>query len=163
MTDKITTTIYNYTIRGNYATDYRSVPIAVEEGNALWVDYPLQRDEIIGGPCVGIKRDTLELIYQVYDVDESVFNHSHVTWWDKKVVENEVTITKLPTQKKKPISWKSRNRGGGVKHKNFDKTDAKLYYPETVKPPTPDKPTQKIINEPPMGIMNIIKKETPND
>ena len=56
-------TVYRYTVSGNYATDYRNIPIAVEEGNGLWVDHPLRRDEILGGICKAIKEDTLELIY----------------------------------------------------------------------------------------------------
>ena len=66
---------YRYTIRGNYATDYRGVPFAVEEGNGLMVNPDLQRDKIIGGVCKEIKEDTLELIYEIWEVDENKFKH----------------------------------------------------------------------------------------
>ena len=37
------------------------------------------------------------------------------------------SFVKLPPGKPQKTNWKSRNRGGGVKHKNFDKNDAKVY------------------------------------
>ena len=34
-------------------------------------------------------------------------------------------IIKLPRGPARPVNWYSRNRGGGVKHKNFDTSDTK--------------------------------------
>ena len=57
---------YRYTIRGNYATDYRGVPFAVEEGNGLMVNPDLQRDKIIGGVCKEIKEQGSLVVFPSY-------------------------------------------------------------------------------------------------
>ena len=41
-------------------------------------------------------------------------------------VESDV-LKKYSQGKSKKVNWAGRNRGGGVKHKNFDKNDAKSY------------------------------------
>ena len=152
MTEKITTTLYRYKLECTDAFAVLNIP-----GEYI--------DDLIGGAPLEI--NDVEVIYHIYDVaDESVFNNPSVIWWDKQLIENEVTLTKLPTKKGRRVSWKSRNRGCVVKHKNFDRTDDKLYYKETEKPKPkskPDKPIQKTIVEPPMGIMGIIKKENCDD
>ena len=156
MTEKITTTLYRYKLlTSSTAFDTFYVP-----GERV--------DDLIGGFASDVDANDEEVIFHIYDVaDESVFNHPWVIWWDKQLIENEITLTKLPTKKGRNVSWKSRNRGGGVKHKNFDKTDAKLYYKETEKPTKklnkPNKPIPKTITEPPGGIMGIFKKESCDD
>jgi hypothetical protein len=146
MTEKIITTLYRYKLEYTDAFAVLNIP-----GEYI--------DNLIGGAPLEI--NGLEVIFHIYDVaDESVFNHPWVIWWDKKVIENEITLTKLPTKNARNVNWKSRNRGGGVKHKNFDKTDAKLYYKETEKPTKKlNKPIPKTIIEPPGGIMGIFKNE----
>ena len=122
MTDKITTILYRYKlINGSNIYDTFFVPNE-------------DVDNFIGGIATEINKG--EIIYQIYDVaDETVFSHPWVSWWDKKVIENEVTLIKLPSEKGRNINWKSRNRGGGVRHKNFDKSATKPYksYTETPK------------------------------
>lgn len=145
MADKMITTLYRYKLQGSHLYDAFFVP-----GESI--------DDLIGGVASEIINS--EVVYHIYDLtDETLLNHPWVIWWDKKVIEKEVMITKLPSEKGTKINWKSRNRGGGVKHKNFDKTDAKLYYKETEKPKKLKNKTSKKINEPPKGIVNIIKKE----
>ena len=107
---------YRYTIRGNYATDYRGVPFAVEEGNGLMVNPDLQRDKIIGGVCKEIKEDTLELIYEIWEVDENKFKHPSVSSYKKVEIEVESKLVKLPSEKPKKINWKSSNKGGNGKN-----------------------------------------------
>lgn len=42
--------------------------------------------------------------------------------------ENEdQKIIKLPRGPSKPVNWYSRNRGGGVRHKNFDTASTKYW------------------------------------
>ena len=125
--------VYRYTIYGNYAEDYRNLSIAVKEGNELWVPPPLRKDEIIGGICKAIKEDTLELIYEIWEIDENKFKHPSVSDYKKVEIEVEPKVTKLPPGKTKKINWKSANRGGGVKHKNFDKKATKDCYAPLVK------------------------------
>jgi hypothetical protein len=125
-------TVYRYTIRGNYAADCRSLGIPVE-GNGLWVDRPLRRDEIIGGVCKAIKQDTLELIYEIWEIDENKLKHPSVSNYQKVEIEVEPKIVKLPSGKPKKTNWKSANRGGGVKHKDFDKKATKDCYAYLVK------------------------------
>ena len=126
-------TVYRYTVSGNYAVDYRNLHIAVEEGNGLWVDAPLRKDEILGGVCKAVKEDTLELIYEIWQIDESKFNHPSITNYKKVEIEVEPKIVKLPPGKPKKTNWKSANRGGGIKHKNFDKQATKDCYHILVK------------------------------
>jgi hypothetical protein len=155
MTEKITTTLYRYKVSAQIQ------PYHFDD-TLFFYHRDEQIDELIGGVAFGINEG--HIVFHIYDVDESLFTHPWVIWWDKQVIENEVTITKLPTKKSRNVSWKSRNRGGGIKHKNFDKSDAKLYYSETERPPKkPNKPIAKTITEPPMGIMGIIKKEDCDD
>ena len=156
MTNKITTTLYRY--KTVNSCEYKN------DGGASHYDtfnIPGENiDDLIGGIALEIINS--EVVYHIYDVaDESVFNHPSVIWWDKKVFENEATITKLPTKNGKTVNWRSRNRGGGVKHKNFDKNATKLYYPETERPvSTPKaKPKANQNTEPPGGIMGIFKPE----
>ncbi len=125
-------TVYRYTIHGNYAADYSSLGIPVE-GNGLWVDRHLRRDEIIGGVCSEIKKNTLELIYEIWEIDENKFKHPSVSNYRKVEIEVEPKIVKLPPGKSKKINWKSANRGGGVKHKDFDKKATKDCYDYLVK------------------------------
>jgi len=125
--------VYRYTICGNYATDYRSIPIAVAQGNGLWIDHSLRRDEIIGGVCKAIKEDTLELIYEIWEINENKFKHPSVSNYQKVEIEVEPKVIKLPPGKPKKINWKSANRGGGIKHKNFDKQTTKDCYDSLVK------------------------------
>jgi hypothetical protein len=125
--------VYRYTIRGNYATDYRNIAIAVAEGNGLFVDPSLTRDEIIGGVCKAIKEDTLELIYEIWEIDENKLKHSSVSAYQKVEIEVEPKVVKLPPGKPKKTNWKSANRGGGVKHRNFDKQATKDCYAPLVK------------------------------
>jgi hypothetical protein len=126
-------TVYRYTVRGNYATDYRNIAVAVAEGNGLWVDHPLRRDEIVGGICKAIKEDTLELIYEIWGIDETKLQHPSVSAYKKVEIEVEPKVVKLPPGKPKKTNWKSANRGGGVKHKNFDKQATKDCYALLVK------------------------------
>ena len=154
MTNKITTTLYRY----------KTVYSCKKDGGARQYEIfniPGENiDDLLGGIALEIING--EVVYHIYDVaDESVFNHPSVIWWDKKVFENEETITKLPTKNGKTVNWRSRNRGGGVKHKNFDKNAAKLYYPETERPvSTPRaKPKANQNTEPPGGIVGIFKQE----
>ena len=126
-------TAFRYTISGNYATDYRDLPVAVAEGNGLWIPHSLQRDEIIGGICKTIKEDTLELIYEIWEIDENKFKHPSVSNYQKIEIEVESKIVKLPPGKSKKTNWKSANRGGGVKHKNFEKAATKNCYTPLVK------------------------------
>jgi len=145
MTDKITSVFYRYKLQGSNSYDCFFVP-----GEQI--------DDLIGGVASEIING--EVVFHIYDLsDETMLNHPWVTWWDKKIIEKEVVLTKLPTKKGNKINWKSRNRGGGVKHKNFDKTDAKLYYKETERVINPKSKPPKKVEEPPMGIINIIKKE----
>jgi hypothetical protein len=48
--------------------------------------------------------------------------------FEKEVDIEEKTI-KLEPGKPKNTNWKSRNRGGGVTHKNFDQKTTKIYPP----------------------------------
>jgi hypothetical protein len=144
MTEKIISTLYRYKTIGSHPYDAFFVP-----GEST--------DDLIGGLATEIING--EVVYHIYDVDETVFNHPFVTWWDKQVFENDAVVVKLPTDKASRINWKSRNRGGGVRHKNFDKAATKPYKPYTETPKKKPQSTAKKVDEPPMGIINIIKKE----
>lgn len=124
--------VYRYTICGNYANDCRNIASSVE-GYDFWVVPPLRSDEIIGGVCKAIKEDTLELIYEIWDIDENKLKHPSVSAYQKVEIEVEPNVVKLPTGKPKKINWKSANRGGGIKHKNFDKQATKDCYAPLVK------------------------------
>jgi hypothetical protein len=113
---KMKNVVYRYTIFGNYATDFRNIAVAVEEGNGLMVNSDLQRDEIIGGVCKEIKEDTLELIYEIWEVDENKFKHPSVSSYKKVEIEVESKLVKLPPGKPKKIQWKSGNKGGNGKN-----------------------------------------------
>jgi hypothetical protein len=148
MAEKFITTLYRYTLSNCKGTQIFSFDM---------------NERLIGGFPFEIQNG--HIVYHVYDIDESLLNNSSVIWWDKKIIENESIITKILPEKSEKINWKSRNRGGGgkrVRHKNFDKSAAKLYYKKTERPETlkkSNKSTSKTIIEPPMGIMGIIKKE----
>jgi len=144
MSEKIISTLYRYktTISNSYDPFFVS-------GEDV--------DDFIGG--IASELINGEVVYHIYDVDETLFNHPFITWWDKKVFENDAVVVKLPAGKSRNINWKSRNRGGGVRHKNFDKSATKPYKPYTETPKKTPKPDIKQINEPPLGIMGIFKKE----
>ena len=144
MTEKVISTLYRYKTNGSNPYDTFFVP-----GEDV--------DDFIGG--IASELINGEVVYHIYDVDETLFNHPFVTWWDKKVFENDAVIVKLPPDKGRKINWKSRNRGGGVRHKNFDKSATKPYKPYTETPKKTPKPDVKQVNEPPLGIMGIFKKE----
>ncbi len=160
MTEMMKTSVYRYSVRdvtaSGWMSDFLIVPLNERD---YYLDSGDEIDDLIGGVAHSINTDNHHIVYQIYDVkDESVFEHPSILCWSKEVIENEVTVTKLPTGSSRNINWKSRNRGGGVRHKNFDKAATKPYKPYT-ETPKQNKPQAKAVNEPPMGIMSIIKKE----
>ena len=121
-------TVYRYTISGAKAQDYRNLEIAVLNGDSLFIPTPLRRDEVLGGMCKAVKEDTLELIYEIWEIDENKFKHPSVSSYKKVQIEVEPKVVKLPPGKPKKTNWKSPNRGGGIRHKNFDKQSTKDCY-----------------------------------
>jgi hypothetical protein len=160
MTEMMKTIVYRYSVRdaivSGWLSDFLIVP---PEQRDYYLNPEDEIDSLIGGVAHSINHDNHHVVYQIYDIqDESVFDHPSVLWWTKEVIEKEVTVTKLPTGGSRNINWKSRNRGGGVRHKNFDKAATKPYKPYT-ETPKQNKEQDKVVNEPPKGIMSIIKKE----
>ena len=150
MTETIKTTIYEYSLH--------DVTASHSPFGEYYLNSEDEQDSFIGGVAIGIDKANHHVIFQIHDVDEKLFHHPYVIQWSKRVLENEVTLIKLPTKPGRTVNWKSRNRGGGVRHKNFDKTATKPYKPYT-EMPKKEKTINKIVLEPPMGIMSIIKKE----
>ncbi len=160
MTEMMKTSVYRYSIRNieasSWKSEFENLP---PEERDYYLCHSDEIDDLIGGVAHSINYDNHHVVYQIYDIqDESVFDHPSVLWWTKEVIENEVTVTKLPAGGGRNINWKSRNRGGGVRHKNFDKAATKPYKPYT-ETPKQNKEQAKVVNEPPKGIMSIIKKE----
>ena len=88
----------------------------------------LRKNLLSSGSSIRVYLDKLDIFtYDEMPEDRDLKNTFLKYQRSEEVEVQSDTFKKYSQGKSKRVKWADSNRGGGVKHKNFDKNDAKSY------------------------------------